>query len=170
MCVCETLTTFSFFTASSHTCIPLDSSTSTNPRYCREKKAEILASKIKQILIHKFLLHFTISYFSSILHLTFMPIKHAELNGKQNKQQTVIKAVKASLVLEYYYKCYEIYRQVANKQPSWFYSCMLLLITRTGEREGSTEVIYSLTSSFVVSPVFCSVVYGKPTGTQFKLL
>lgn len=75
---------------------------------------------------------------------------------------------------QYYYKCYEIYRQVANKQPSWFYSCLLRLITRTGEREteseGSTEVIYSLTSSFVVSPVFCSVVYGKPTGTQLKLL
>lgn len=32
------LTSFSFFTASSHTCIPLDSSTSTRPRYCRKKK------------------------------------------------------------------------------------------------------------------------------------
>jgi len=36
------LTSFSFFTASSHTCIPLDSSTSTRPRYCgnREKYRE----------------------------------------------------------------------------------------------------------------------------------
>lgn len=34
----EMLTTLSFFTASSHTCIPLDSSTSTKPRYCKTQQ------------------------------------------------------------------------------------------------------------------------------------
>lgn len=37
---CCTLTTLSFFTASSHTCMPLDSSTSTRPRYCRDRRED----------------------------------------------------------------------------------------------------------------------------------
>lgn len=37
---CGSLTTLSFFTASSHTCMPLDSSTSTRPRYCRDRRED----------------------------------------------------------------------------------------------------------------------------------
>lgn len=49
VCMCV-LTTFSFFTASSQTCIPLDSSTSTNPRYCNRKRAEVSTDTSEQAL------------------------------------------------------------------------------------------------------------------------
>lgn len=43
---CWILTTLSFFTASSHTCMPLDSSTSTRPRYYKDRKEK---PELKQI-------------------------------------------------------------------------------------------------------------------------
>lgn len=52
---CWILTTLSFFTASSHTCMPLDSSTSTRPRYYKDRKEK---TELKQMGWNKFFPNF----------------------------------------------------------------------------------------------------------------
>lgn len=151
---CESvLTTFSFLTASSQTCIPLDSSTSTSPRYCSTNRQKINILRGCLLFLR-----------------TFHHMKELEWQWHVRIKMSQKKATKTSLTP---ISTLVIALKLSHEQQicihCWVSSCMRVLIMRAGrESVRRTEVGYSMYSSFVVSPVLCSVVHSAPMGAQLK--